>query len=242
VDERDGRSAARLRSRLERGDGAGFPAALDQVPVPDRDAWVNLALALDAPPDDGPTLPRGCVPYLPCPVDALRWLLDASPLGPSDLFVDLGAGVGRAAVLVHLLAGVAAVGVEVQPALVSEARRLALRLKLERIAFVEGDAADLPGPARAGSVFFLYCPFGGERLVALLGRLEEVARGRPIRIFCVDLPLPPCPWLEAIAGPVVTPGGELAVYRSALSRRPDPPGPGAMAASGTACPPSAPAR
>ena len=82
---------------------------------PARDAWVDQLFGLGAPPEDGPQLPVGCVPYLPCSVDALLRVAEHAPVRASDLFVDIGAGVGRAAALMHLLTGAPAFGVEVQP-------------------------------------------------------------------------------------------------------------------------------
>lgn len=191
-------SAARVRSLIERGlcEPALFRAELTRIPPSARDAWVDRVLGLGAPPEDGPQLPVGCVPYLPCSVDALLRLAEQAPVRASDLFVDIGAGVGRAAAVVHLLTGARAVGVEVQPALVSAARELAAGLRLSGLSFVEGDAAQLGDAWAAGSVFLLYCPFSGDRLARLLAALEPVARTRPIRVCCIDLPLPPCAWLE----------------------------------------------
>jgi hypothetical protein len=61
-------------------------------------------------------------------------------------------------------------------------------------------------------VFFLYCPFGGDRLAKLVAELEPIARTRALTICCVDLRLPPQPWLmlerPRSAG--------LAIYRSML--------------------------
>src|SRR5262249_17489089 len=139
-------------------------AALSDVAPLDRDAWLDVALGLDAPPDDGPALPRGCVPYLPCGVDALLHVVDHAPIAKGDVFVDIGSGVGRAAAVVSLTTGASVVGVEVQPALVAAASALATRLHLQRTSFLEANAADLPGAAATGSVFFLYCPFSGSRL------------------------------------------------------------------------------
>lgn len=187
-----------------------FRAALLAVPPNDRDAWLDVVLGLVEVPDDGPELPRGCVPYLPCPVDAVLRAVDLTSMGAHDLFVDVGAGVGRAAALAGLLSGAASVGLEIQPALVREARSLGGRLPHLHFTPIEGDAVRLSAPASNGTVFFLYCPFGGERLVALLGALEHVARMRPIHVCCVDLPLPPCPWLSLVAPAA----GDLAVYRS----------------------------
>jgi SAM-dependent methyltransferase len=136
-----------------------------------------------------------------------------APVRASDLFVDVGAGVGRAAALVHLLAGAPALGVEVQPALVAAARQLAARLRLSAVSFVEADAGQPTEAWAAGSVFLLYCPFSGDRLANLLANLEPIARARPIRLCCVDLPLPPCPWLEQTSPPSL----DLTLYRSTLT-------------------------
>jgi hypothetical protein len=74
-------------------------------------------------------------------------------------------------------------------------RDLTARLLLSRISSLEGDAAKLAGYIPIGSVFFLYCPFGGERLARVLGDLEHIARTRELRVCCIDLPLPPSSWL-----------------------------------------------
>src|SRR5262249_21190980 len=130
----------------------------------------------------------------------------------SDVFVDVGSGLGRAGALVHLLTGASVIGLEIQPRLVVAARDLAARLLLSRMASVEGDAAKLARFMTIGSVFFLYCPFSGDRLANLVADIEDIARTRTIRICCVDLPMPSCPWLAP--EPPVLP--DLAVYRSTL--------------------------
>jgi SAM-dependent methyltransferase len=181
------------------------------VPVNERDAWVDCVLGIGEVPDDGPELPRGCVPYLPCSVDALLRVIDQADVRASDVFVDVGSGVGRAAALVHLLTGASAIGLEIQSALALAARELSSRL-LPRVSCIEGDAAELTRLATVGTVFFLYCPFGGERLEKVLDQLEELARPRALRVCCVDLPLPPRSWLT----PDPTRFPDLTVYRSTL--------------------------
>jgi hypothetical protein len=201
-----------MRAVLEGGGctPALFRDALGEIPPVARDAWVDLALGLEAIAEDGPDLPRGCVPYLPCSVDTLLRLIEHAPVGAGDVFVDVGSGLGRAAALVHLLTGAPAIGVEVQPAHVAASRALAMRLRLRSASFLSGDAAEIVPQLTAGSVFFLYCPFSGDRLVKLLADLEPIARTRPIRVCAVDLPLPPCPWLQA-APPS---SHDLSIYRS----------------------------
>lgn len=181
---------------------AQIRAALAGIAPRDRDTCFDLALGLDELPEDAP-LPQGCVPYLPCDLEML--LAIADHVQPTDVFVDVGAGVGRAAALVTLVTGASAIGLEIQPALVAIARALAARLALP-IAMIEGDAT-LTVPLATGTVFFLYCPFSGRRLDAFLDTLEPVALARPIRICTVDLPLPPRPWLARLHT-----SGRLAVY------------------------------
>ena len=210
--ERHRRSAETTRARLEGGahDALAFREALLGVPPSERDAWLDVVLRLDELPDDGPDLPRDGVPYLPSSVDVLLRSVGEAGVEASDVFVDIGAGIGRAVTFVHLLTGAAAVGVEIQQRLIVQARALAARLEAPRISYVLGDAAEIPAAMTAGSVFFLYCPFSGARLQRLLVGLQAIARSRVITICCVDLPLPPCPWLDTRAARAA----DLAVHRS----------------------------
>ncbi len=191
---------------------AMFRAALLAVPPAERDAWLDAVFELNGLPDDGPALPRGCVPYLPCSVDPILRMIDSAGVQASDVFVDVGAGIGRAALLVHLLTGAPAIGLEIQPALVHISRELTRRLNLPRYAAIEGDAVRLAGAITTATVFFLYCPFSGARLERLLDELEPIARTRQIRVCTVDLPLPPRPWLTLLSPP----DEDLTVYRSTL--------------------------
>jgi hypothetical protein len=101
----------------------------------------------------------------------------------------------------------------VRPALVVAARALAARLRLSAVSFIEAEATQSTEAWAAASVFLLYCPFSGDRLAKLLANLEPIARTRPIRVCCVDLPLPPCPWLAQMPPPSV----DLTIYRSTLT-------------------------
>jgi hypothetical protein len=208
-------SASATRSLLERsserseGFREAFRCALLAVPAAQRDAWLDLVLGIEGVPEDGPELPRGCVPYLPCPVSALLHLIEHAQVRSSDVFIDIGSGLGRAMLLTHLLTGATAIGFEIQPHLVRTARDLARRLQA-RCTVVPGDAARLGPELASGTVFFLYCPFSGERLANLLDALEAIARTRAIRVCSLDLPLPPRPWLTRLELPF----DNLAVYSS----------------------------
>lgn len=207
-------SADRVRARIEDGvrDPASFRAALLAVPKVDRDAWVDRALGLGELPDDDPDLPRGCVPYLPSPVDVLLRVVDHAPVRAHDVVVDVGAGPGRAGAFLHLMTGASVIGIEIQPRLVLASRELAARLRIPHVACIQGDAAGVVTNVATGSVFFLYCPFSGARLEKVLAGLEPIARTRTFRVCFADLPIPPCPWLVR-AAPFAP---DLAIYRSKL--------------------------
>jgi predicted RNA methylase len=207
-------SAETTRRLIQQGllGPAAFRVALLSVPPAARDEWLDGVLGLGDLPEDGPELPRGCVPYLPCAVEVLLRMVDEAPIRGSDVFVDVGAGLGRPAMLVHLLTGAGAIGIEVQPALVRAARDAAARLSLSRVSFVDGDATRLAASMPTGSVFFFYCPFGGARLAKALADLEALARTRTLRICSFALPPLAGPWLTL---EVQHPDG-LAIYRSTL--------------------------
>jgi hypothetical protein len=171
--------------------GAAWRERLLAVPVSERDGFVDAMLGLGEPPADE-ALPRGAVPYLPCGVAEILAAVAEAPIGPGDDFVDIGAGLGRVVMLVHLLTGARACGVEVQAPLVAAAEARARTLGLD-VTFVHANAAET---TLEGGVFFLYAPCNGELLRGVLGRLEAVARRRPITLCVVDCVLPALPWLR----------------------------------------------
>jgi len=107
---------------------------------------------------------------------------------------NLGSGLGRVAVLAHLLSGARTRGIEIQAALVERARARCAALGLTAVSFVHANAADAE---LDGSVFFLYAPCNGDLLARVVRRLEAVARRRPIVVAAVALELPDAPWLAA---------------------------------------------
>jgi hypothetical protein len=174
--------------------GAPLLELLLSIPPLERDAWASELLGLEAPPPDIPDLPRGSVPYLPSGVEEILAMVQEVPIEPDDELVDLGSGLGLVVVLAHLLAGARACGVEIQEPLVHSARARCAALDLAAISFVHANAAET---ALDGSVFFLYAPFNGEVLARVLGRLEEVARRRPIVICAAGFELHDVPWVVA---------------------------------------------
>lgn len=202
-----------MRRLLENRDPSAskqLRASLEALPNRDRDGWLDSVLGVDAFAPDEPSLPRGCAPYVPCTVDVILQAVDRARITDRDVFVDIGSGAGRAALLTHFLTGAGVTGIEIQPGLVKKSWTLAKTLKISRFAALEGDAAELVKFMFVGTVFFLYCPFSGPRLERVLDALEAIARTRPIRVCCVHLPVIRRSWLE-LTSPE---DGELLIYRS----------------------------
>lgn len=148
------------------------------------------------------------------PVRVLLDLVDHVPMGDADCFCDLGAGLGRATILVHWLTGVPAEGIEVQPAYYTYAAELAANFGLQQVRFQLADArvADLS----RSTVFYLFTPFKGRVLREVWRRLEVEARARPITVCtygAVSLAAAQERWLVPATG---TPPHEfaLAIWRS----------------------------
>jgi predicted RNA methylase len=186
-----------------------FREVFEGVPEAERDGWVDRVFGLGELPEDSRELPRGCVPYLPCSANTVLRMVELADVRSEDVFVDIGSGLGRATALTHLLTGAGAIGVEIQSALVRSARELATRLNLPRVTTLEGDAAKLSCELALGSVFFLYCPFGSDRVNQFLDDIEWLATTRVVRVCSVSSPLPSRSWLTPVGR-----SDDLAVYRS----------------------------
>ncbi len=193
---------------------SSFRRSLTRVEAHTRDAWLDLVLGLEPPPPDGPSLPRGCVPYLPSSVEVLLRASDLVGLGPEDVFVDVGSGAGRALAAIHLLTGARVVGLEIQPELVQSSRELMARLGITNYEIAQGDCLELIGLIPQAAVLLLYCPFAFDKLNRFLDRLEERARSSELRLCCVDVPPISRSWLERAE----VKAGDLTIYRSKLHR------------------------
>lgn len=172
--------------------GSALVERILAVPFLERDAWVDALLGIDSPPPDDVDLPPGAVPYLPCGVDEILAAIREAPITDHDELVDLGSGLGRVVMLVHLVTGARARGIELQEHLVRRARERAAALGLSEISFVHDDAT---GIDLDGTVFFLYAPCNGDMLARLIGRMETVSQRHRIVVCAVGVELPGVPWL-----------------------------------------------
>ena len=208
--------AGRIRDLLQKGEvaPANLATAFYSTPCAERDTWLNLVWDIGEVPDDDVKLPRGCVPYIPCPASTAHEALQQAAVTRNDVFVDVGSGAGRVALLAHLLTGCGSIGLEIQSGLVRAAQGRANWLNLERVRFVRGDAVKLVRFVPTGTVFFLYCPFGAAQLRVFLDGLEDIARAKQIRVCCVDMPPLTCSWLARCTSNSL----RVDVYRSTLHR------------------------
>ena len=118
---------------------------------------------------------RGCHDYFPTAYRELRTVIGSLQVGGHDVFVDIGAGKGRALLIAAEYPFRTVIGVEISPDLCAEARRLVERrqakLACRDIRIIEADAAGWPVPADA-TVIYLYNPFKRERLRRLFAGIE----------------------------------------------------------------------
>ena len=116
-----------------------------------------------------------------CPYQGCQWLsvhraLKALRPGPDDVFVDLGAGKGKALLIAGRLPFGQVIGVELDQDLAEFAQRnidrARPRLRSRGVQSVGADVLSWPIPDDT-SVIFLYNPFVGETFRAALGRVFE---------------------------------------------------------------------
>jgi hypothetical protein len=133
------------------------------------------------PPGSGDDLyDPDMIHYEPTPARVVLDLVDHVGLGPTDVFYDLGAGLGRVVTLVSLLAEIPTRGVELQHDLCVAARRSAQNLGAASASFTEADARSVD--YSDGTVFYLFTPFRGDVLRGVLDRLREEAQRRKLTV------------------------------------------------------------
>ncbi|MFP2908136.1 class I SAM-dependent methyltransferase [Pyxidicoccus sp. 3LFB2] len=185
-----------LRDEVRRGAlrGEALASLLDSLPEAGREAWVERLLGLDTVSGTTHTGHDELIGHHASGVGALLQLFRDVPVRDTDVFVDLGSGLGKATLLAHLLTGATVVGLEHAPALVDAARQRALDLNLTGITYVLGDAREA---VPEGTVYYLYLPFTGEALDAAMARLEAATRGHAVVVCTLGLDLARWPWLRA---------------------------------------------
>ncbi len=124
------------------------------------------------------------VEYTPTPWNAWRRVARSLQLGPTDVLVDYGCGMGRVLVAACRQPLARVVGVEFASALAAQARRNLAearargRLRCHQVEIVEGDAAAYVLPDDVSCVH-LYNPFRGATLQRVLQQLRDSLERRP---------------------------------------------------------------
>jgi hypothetical protein len=142
------------------------------------------------------------VSYQPTPARHIFDLIDRIALKEHDLLVDLGSGLGHVPLLVAVCTAARSIGVELEPVYIDCARRSAEALNLKNVSFIERDAR--AAELTEGTVFYMYTPFTGSMLRAVLNSLRREGERRYIRICTFG----PCTatvadeeWLEVVGAP-----------------------------------------
>jgi SAM-dependent methyltransferase len=185
----------------------------DPVGYDDLDVFINGLFGIDTEPVETRPLKPGMIGYQATPARFTLDLVERIPLGPHDVFYDLGSGLGRVALLVGLLTPAQVRGIEYDPGHCAYARQRAQLLPVSRVQFINADArvADVAD----GTVFFMYTPFRGHLLHEVLERLKHEVHRRPMTIATYG----PCTtdvaqldWL-ALSGSDAPDDRHLAIFR-----------------------------
>jgi precorrin-6B methylase 2 len=144
------------------------------------DVFINGILHIDYLPAETRDLQPGMIGYHPTPARVIFTLIEHAHLNAEAVFYDLGAGLGRVALLVGLLTAAHVKGVEFEPAYCAFAQQRADSLGLSRVTFLNVDARQ--ADYADGTVFFLYTPFTGRLLQEVLAKLAAVAHTHPITL------------------------------------------------------------
>ncbi|SHM80774.1 class I SAM-dependent methyltransferase [Mucilaginibacter sp. OK098] len=145
------------------------------------DVFINGLSPFQAMPEQTKDLEPEMVYYQKTSARVVFELVEKAHFMKEDVFFDLGAGLGQAAILVNLLAGITVKGVEFEPAYCNFARDCAAGLNLPNVTFINVDARK--ADYSEGTVFFMFTPFKGEIMEEVLEVLRKESLKRKIKII-----------------------------------------------------------
>jgi SAM-dependent methyltransferase len=190
----------------EGGEASGSADSYDYL-----DELASGVLRFAAPETPKVSLSAEMVAYQPTPARHIFELCHRMKFEREDVFIDLGCGLGHVPLLIAACTSAQTVGIEIEPAYVEVARRCAVELHLSQATFLAQDARE--ADISRGTVFYLYTPFRGAILRAVLDRLRDRAHRRAIRVCTFG----PCtPIVDAESWLVHDPmeSGHISVFRS----------------------------
>lgn len=185
---------ARLREDIRIGacNGTAFRAIIDTYTKADSDGneqpgynnldvFINGLLTNAGIPEPVNDLEPEMVFYQKTPVRVIVELFQMAKLEPGDVFFDIGSGLGQVPLLINLISGATAKGVEFEPVYHNYAVNCGAKLNLPNAEFINADARDVD--YSGGNIFFMYTPFHGQMLQDVLNLLKKESRRRIIRIY-----------------------------------------------------------
>jgi SAM-dependent methyltransferase len=184
---------ASLRAQIRAGtlDTRGFVARLLAEPAEHRDQLVEEILDIAYPPCELLTGTQKVGGYSPSGIDEVLFMLDQAKLGPGKTFVDLGSGLGKVVLLVALLTGARAIGLEHDAGLVAHARAAAGTLGLTGASFLAGDLRETALPA--ADAYYMFMPSVDS--ADIVARLAPLAATRDFLLFSQRLDPERFAWL-----------------------------------------------
>ncbi|MDB5151895.1 MAG: Histone methylation protein, partial [Mucilaginibacter sp.] len=129
----------------------------EEIGYDNLDIFINGLFPFQIMPEPTKDLEPEMVYYQKTPARIVFELVAKSHFTKEDVFFDLGSGLGQVAILVNLLAGITAKGVEFEPAFCEYARDCAADLNLSNVTFINADARK--ADYSQGTIFFMYTPF-----------------------------------------------------------------------------------
>jgi hypothetical protein len=165
------------------------------------DMFINDLCFLKAMPEETKCREQEMVYYQKTPARIIFELATQHQFKKEDVFFDIGSGLGQPAILLNLITGIQAFGIEFEPAFCDYARESADALNLSNVTFINKDArkADYSD----GTIFFMYTPFRGKILEDVLDILRKESQKRRITIFTYgpcSAEIAPHNWLNCVAG------------------------------------------
>ena len=145
------------------------------------DIFINGLFSDQAIPEQTKDLESEMVSYHKTPARIVFEIAQSYHFTKEDIFVDLGAGMGQAAILINFLTGIKTRGVEFDPAFCRYAKDCATDLNLSNVTFINADARQ--ADYSEGTVFFMFTPFSGEILKEVLEILSKESARRKITII-----------------------------------------------------------
>jgi len=153
----------------------------EEVGYDNLDIFINGLFHFSTIPEQTKDLEPEMVYYQKTSARIVFELVEKSHFKKEDVFFDLGSGLGQVVILVSLLTGITAIGVEFEPAFCKYATDCAIELNLFNVTFINADARK--ADYSEGTIFFMFTPFRGEILQEVLEILRRESLVRKIKII-----------------------------------------------------------